>query len=48
MPRMAPGQVIIYLGYHSRDTSIYQPTNIGRAILKRPPIWHFSAQGLPK
>lgn len=42
-----PGVVIIYLGCSSRGTSICQPTNIGRAVLDRSPIWHFSTQGLP-
>jgi len=39
--------VIIYLGCLSQDTSICQPTGIGRVALNHRPIWHFSAQGLP-
>lgn len=38
---------IIYLGCCSHSTSFCQPTDIGRAALNHPPIWHFSAQGLP-
>lgn len=39
--------VIIYLEQYSRIVSSCQPTYIGRAVLRRMPIWHFSTQGLP-
>lgn len=42
-----PGMAVIYLGCCSHITSFCQPADIGRAALNRPPIWHFSTQGLP-
>ena len=40
-------EAIIYLGRHSHAASRCQPTNIRRAAVERPFIWHFSTQGLP-
>jgi hypothetical protein len=40
-------EAIIYLGQRSHIASRCQPTYIGRAILRRMLIWHFSTQGLP-